>query len=556
MSNGPKAILGLLTITLVVFIHFTAYCETADIILHKGNIITLEEKSGNVSAVAIKGERILGLGSDGEILKTAGQGTKIIDLEGKTVIPGFNDSHVHIIKSGISMSKVSLGETTSISEVQEAIRSFIQENKIPAGKWVVSSSDWYTNQLKENRFPTRLELDKVSPQNPVFLPRGGHQSASNSVALKLAGISKETPSPKGGEIVKDSQTGEPTGVLIDEAQKAVTDLIPKEGEEESLEALRKVQALAHSFGITSMVDGGATLKEWAILEKFRKSGQMKIRIAARMAAPNKNEFLKINQALTPQTGDQWLKVGPLKMLLDGGSTGTLFTQPYANDPKFYGVQITPTQDLKEVSALASQNDWRVSVHCQGDKAFDILLDAWEEVNGKKSIVGKRWTVEHGKNIRQDQLRRVKDLGLMVTIQAPAYVKGETYIKNFGMERAGRDSPGRDYLNNGIMLAGGSDWLTNPLNPFIHMYFAVARKTKAGTIMVKEQALTAKEALSMETKYAAYVTYEENLKGTIAPGKLADLAVLSQDPLKASPEDLKNTKVLMTLVGGEIVYQAK
>jgi predicted amidohydrolase YtcJ len=179
---------------------------------------------------------------------------------------------------------------------------------------------------------------------------------------------------------------------------------------------------------------------------------------------------------------------------------------------------------------------------------------WEAVNKKKSIVGKRWTVEHGKNIRPEQIRRVKALGLLVTIQAAPYVKGETYMTNFGRETAEQSSPTRDYLKSGIILAGGSDWLTNPLNPFLHMYFAVARKTKAGNLLGQNQALTPAEALAMHTKYAAYVTFEENSKGTLASGKLADLAVLSHDPLKIATEQIKDIKVLMTLVGGEMVYQ--
>jgi predicted amidohydrolase YtcJ len=302
------------------------------------------------------------------------------------------------------------------------------------------------------------------------------------------------------------------------------------------------------------VDGGVTLGEWQTMEQLKKSGQLKIRIAARIRPRDVNDFAKINAALSPETGDVWLRTGPIKVTLDGGSTGALFTRPYAIKPDFHGVQVTSTEVLKEISELANQNNWRMSVHCNGDKAFDILLDTWEAINKKKSIVGKRWTVEHGKNIRPEQIRRVKALGLLVTIQAAPYVKGETYMTNFGRETAEQSSPTRDYLKSGIILAGGSDWLTNPLNPFLHMYFAVARKTKAGNPLGQNQALTPAEALAMHTKFAAYVTFEENSKGTLAPGKFADLAVLSHDPLKIDTEQIKDIKVLMTLVGGEIVYQ--
>jgi len=547
-------VISLFLLFLLWFSSPAVRAQAPDLILHNGNIITLDDKLATASAVAIQGEKISTLGASEQVLKLAGPKTKIIDLKKRTVVPGLIDTHIHIISGGLGMKKVQLAEATSIAELLDIIAGHIRDNQVPAGEWVVASSDWYVNQLKENRFPTRWELDQVAPQNPVFLPRGAHQSASNSLALKLGGITKESSSPAGGEIVKDPKTGDPDGSLVDTAQEPIKKLLPKESDKASLEALQRVQELAHSLGITSLVDGGVTLGEWQTMEQLKKSGQLKIRIAARIRPRDVNDFAKINAALSPETGDVWLRTGPIKVTLDGGSTGALFTRAYAIKPDFHGVQVTSTAVLKEISELANQNNWRMSVHCNGDKAFDILLDTWEAVNKKKSIVGKRWTVEHGKNIRPEQIRRVKALGLLVTIQAAPYVKGETYMTNFGRETAEQSSPTRDYLKSGIILAGGSDWLTNPLNPFLHMYFAVARKTKAGNLLGQNQALTPGEALTMHTKYAAYVTLEENSKGTLASGKLADLAVLSHDPLKIATEQIKDIKVLMTLVGGEMVYQ--
>ncbi len=547
-------VISLFLLFLLWFSSPAVRAQAPDLILHNGNIITLDDKLATASAVAIQGEKISTLGASEQVLKLAGPKTKIIDLKKRTVVPGLIDTHIHIISGGLGMKKVQLAEATSIAELLDIIAGHIRDNQVPAGEWVVASSDWYVNQLKENRFPTRWELDQVAPQNPVFLPRGAHQSASNSLALKLGGITKESSSPAGGEIVKDPKTGDPDGSLVDTAQEPIKKLLPKESDKASLEALQRVQELAHSLGITSLVDGGVTLGEWQTMEQLKKSGQLKIRIAARIRPRDVNDFAKINAALSPETGDVWLRTGPIKVTLDGGSTGALFTRAYAIKPDFHGVQVTSTAVLKEISELANQNNWRMSVHCNGDKAFDIPLDTWEAINRKKSIVGKRWTVEHGKNIRPEQIRRVKALGLLVTIQAAPYVKGETYMTNFGRETAEQSSPTRDYLKSGIILAGGSDWLTNPLNPFLHMYFAVARKTKAGNLLGQNQALTPGEALTMHTKYAAYVTLEENSKGTLASGKLADLAVLSHDPLKIATEQIKDIKVLMTLVGGEMVYQ--
>ena len=555
----PRNLIAALRWSLLFVFFFAvvhAQAPAPDLILHNGNIVTMEAKQPTAAAIAMQGERILAIGANDAILKTAGPKTKVIDLKGRTAIPGLIDTHIHIVNGGLGMVKVQLGEAESVADVVDIVRNHIRDNSVPAGAWVVASSDWYVNQLKENRFPTRWELDKAAPENPVFLPRGAHQSASNSLALKLAAIAKDTPAPKGGEIGKDAKTGEPDGTLVDTAQEPIRKLLPKEEAGASLAALKRVQTLAHSLGITSLVDGGVNMGEWRTMEELKKSGGLKIRIAARVRPKSPEDFREINKTLPPATGDQWLRTGLIKVTLDGGSTGALFTQPYANNKEFYGVQVNTTEFLRDISDLANQNGWRMSVHCNGDKAFDILLSTWEAIDKKKSIVGRRWTVEHGKNIRPDQIARVKALGLIVTIQAAPYVKGETYMTNFGRERAEQSSPTRDYLKNGIILAGGSDWLTNPLNPFLHMYFAVARRTKAGTLLGPEQALTPAEALAMHTKYAAYVMFEEDAKGTLAAGKLADVTVLSENPLTAPVERIKDIKALMTIAGGEVVYQAK
>ena len=216
--------------------------QAPDLILHNGNIITLDDKLASASAVAIQGEKISTLGASEQVLKLAGPKTKIIDLKKRTVVPGLIDSHIHIISGGLGMKKVQLAEASSITELLDTIAGHIRDNQVPAGEWIVASSDWYVNQLKENRFPTRWELDRVAPQNPVFLPRGAHQSASNSLALKLGGITKESPSPAGGEIVKDPKTGELNGTLVDTAQEPIKRLLPKESDQASLEALQRVQA--------------------------------------------------------------------------------------------------------------------------------------------------------------------------------------------------------------------------------------------------------------------------------------------------------------------------
>src|ERR1051325_10399798 len=301
-----------------------AQAPAPDLILHNGNIVTMEDKQPTAAAIAMQGEKILSLGPSEQILKLAGPQTKVVDLKGRTAIPGLIDTHIHIVSGGLGMVKVQLGEAESVADVLDIVRNHIRDNSVPAGAWVVASSDWYVNQLKENRFPTRWELDKAAPENPVFLPRGAHQSASNSLALKLAGITKDTVAPKGGEIGKDAKTGEPDGTLVDTAQEPIRKLLPREETGAALAALKRVQALAHSLGITSLVDGGVNMGEWRTMEELKKSGGLKIRIAARVRPKSPEDFREINKTLPPATGDQWLRTGLIKVTLDGGSTGALF----------------------------------------------------------------------------------------------------------------------------------------------------------------------------------------------------------------------------------------
>ncbi len=300
----PRNLIAALRWSLLFLFFFAAVHAQApapDLILHNGNIVTMEDKQPTAAAIAMQGEKILSLGPSEPILKLAGPKTKVVDLKGRTAIPGLIDTHIHIVSGGLGMVKVQLGEAESVADVLDIVRNHIRDNSVPAGAWIVASSDWYVNQLKENRFPTRWELDKAAPENPVFLPRGAHQSASNSLALKLAGITKDTPAPKGGEIGKDAKTGEPDGTLVDTAQEPIRKLLPKEETGAALAALKRVQTLAHSLGITSLVDGGVNMGEWRTMEELKKSGGLKIRIAARVRPKSPEDFREINKTLPPAT---------------------------------------------------------------------------------------------------------------------------------------------------------------------------------------------------------------------------------------------------------------
>ncbi len=517
-------------------------------ILYNGRVLTMNNDLQIAGALALRGDQIQAVGSSPEILKLGGPGTRQIDLEGKTVIPGFTDSHFHLLSSGMAFQKLQLTSAGNISELVDIIAGAAQTT--PKGQWIVASRNWTLGQLEENRLPTRQELDRATTGHPVWVPRGGHRGIANSLALQLAGLTPTSQAPAGGEIGKD-ENGELTGFLLDTAQTPVRRILPQATHQDRLQAIISMQGRLNAAGITSVILGSAFPDEIKLLQEIRDAGQLTLRVTARMRVRTMEDYNAIEAMPRTGFGDSWLRVGTIKMGIDGGSDGNMFTEPYVNRPDFYGIQVTPTETLRQVVLEGHRQGWGFSFHCNGDRAFDVLLPILEEANREKAINGLRWTIEHGRYPRSDQVERLMALGVWFSVQANPYWLSSVHIAGFGLPRASYGNPLRQLIDSGIRLASGSDHgIYFP--PLLHMYVYVTRQTRDSGVLGIEHAISAGEALSLVTKNPPHLTFEESVKGTIEPGKLADLAVLASDPLEVPPSAIKDVSVVATLVGGRVV----
>jgi len=555
MSLGGKRH-GLLLLTVFLWVYGSLYglraqevATSPTIILYNGRVLTLDQDFRIASAIAVRNDRIQAVGSSEEILKLGGAKTQKVDLRGNILIPGFTDSHFHLVSSALALQKLQLTSAGNIKELVDIIAEAAKS--VPKGRWVVASRNWTLGQLKENRLPTRQELDQATTDHPVWVPRGSHRGVANTLALKLAGITKETKASPGGEIGKD-ESGELDGLLLDTAQIPLQQLLPEPTQGDMAQAVVMMQRELNAAGVTSIFLGGASPDDLKLLQDLRDAGQLTVRVAARIRVRNRDDYRTLQAMPRTGFGDSWLRIGTLKMGIDGGSDGTLFSEPFVNRPDFYGIQVTPTETLRQVVLQGNRDGWRFSFHCNGDKAFDILLAILEEANTERTIVGRRWTIEHGRYPRADQIQRLKALGMWISIQASPYWLSSVFIENFGLQRTSYGHPLREHIEAGIPLAGGSDHGVF-FSPLLHMWWYVTRQTRDSGILGIEHAITAKEALIIATRNPPYLTFEETLKGTLEPNKFADLVVLNSDPLQVSPSAIKDIKVLGTMVGGRMVY---
>ncbi len=537
-----------------ILLAFAAGCaclaaQTQRTLFYGGRVLTMDREYRTAEALIVEEGKIQAVGSTKDLLKAAGPGAARFDLKGRVVVPGFTDSHFHFVTMALESEDIPLTSAKSIAELVALIAAAAQST--PKGEWIIASGNWTLGQLKENRLPTRLEIDQATSDHPVWIPRGDHRGVANSLALKRAGITPATPAPPGGAIDKD-RNGELTGRLVDSAQTVMRQAIPKATYAQTAKALAKMQSRLHAVGITTIYDGATTPEDIHAIQQFRDDGQLTLRVAFRPRVKDFAGYQVIGAMPRSGFGDSHLQMGPLKIIVDGGSDGNLFTRPYENRPDYYGVQVTATEEIRKVVLQGNRDGWRFSFHCNGDKAFDILLPILEEANAEKSIVGRRWTIEHGRYPRPDQLPRLKALGLWVSVQANPYWLSSVHIEGFGRERAAYGDPLREFLDAGIPLASGSDHGVY-FNPLLHVWWYVTRMTRDSGVLGIEHAITAREALTLATRNPPFLMFEESRKGTIEPGMLADFTVLESDPLNVPPMSIKDIRVLATLVGGRIVF---
>jgi len=509
-----------------------------------------------IEALAISGDRILATGSRQEIKKYIGPQTQVIDLKEGVAIPGLIDAHTHFSSGGQSLIELSFRGVDSIEKVQQMITARIKE--LPPGT-PVFGRDYDQTLFPGQKWPDRTDLDQVSPQNPVVIERvDGHSVWLNSLALKLSGIDRNTPDPFGGEIVREKATGEPTGILKESAMNLVKvkPSIKSSPEEDILRALNH----ARQLGLTG-VHASTDLKELEIYKKLEKEGQLTLRIYAWLPVEEMDQCLKLG--LKQGQGDEFLKIGFLKTFIDGtlGSGTALMFEPFADAPGQSGLPQYSEQEFYELIDRAYAHGFQVGTHAIGDKGVNWVLNAVEKAEKKYGQKNLRYRIEHAQVIKPEDIKRFKELGVIASMQPTHCTTDMRFCEQrIGRERSKYAYAWKSLLDSGARLAFGSDWPVEPLDPRRGLYSAVTRKNIEHDFpeggWFPEQKLRLAEAIEGFTSGSAYASFEENLKGTLEPGKLADLTVYGLDIFNRPPKDILIAPVVYTIVGGKIVYQGE
>ena len=557
----------------------------ADMIVRHAKVITLDRRSRIAEAVAIRDDRIVAVGSDAEVMRLAGPETALIEAEGKALLPGLYDSHVHPLGAAMSEADHPIPSFDSLEAVTAYIADRVKAR--PKGSWIVVRFAFPT-RLKEGRLPTRAELDAVAPDHPV-LHQAGPAGMANSKALELSGITRDTPDPPAGRIVKDPATGEPTGLLRN-AYSALKGL-PKDayGGEAGADPGR-VKALFRLYnerGLTSVADRSASDDALTLYRGLRDKGELTVRVnATRVLRETTGDRGALGEAMKrlaadvngepagpTGAGDRWVRIGPLKVFLDGGMlNGTAYMrEPWGvgpsyqiTEPDYRGLLFIPPPRLAAIAEEAARRGWQMTAHTAGEGAMDELLAAYDQADRAVGIKGRRWLITHANFASDANLRACARLGVNADIQ-PAWLREDTRVLRsvLGPSRMDWFHPYRRWLDAGVTIGGGSDHMirtdplgaTNPWDPWLGIWVAVSRQPLDAAVLAPDQRLTREEALRLYTINNAFLHSEELDKGTIEPGKLADLILVDRDPLTCPEDNLRSTRVLRTIVGGRAVYRA-
>jgi predicted amidohydrolase YtcJ len=536
--------------------------ETADIVFKNGNVYTVNERQPRAEAVAVKGNKIVFVGSNKDAKAYEGKGTRVIDLKGRTVVPGLTDAHYHLSGVGAREMNLNLEGTASLEEFLAKVKSRVEGAK--AGEWVTGRG-WIETFWKPPAFPTRWDLDKISPNNPVFLTRAdGHAAVVNSAALKVAGVTKETADPSGGEIMKDKGTGEPSGMLVDRAQNLVARHVPEPTEADMQEALVVGVRRSIELGWTEIQNAGSPFTEVERLKKLYADGKIKLRIYQAVRGPSPDTARLLREGSTIGLFDNRYTVRTIKVSLDGalGSKGAALLEPYA-DHDTRGLLMYKEEDLMPMFVEALRRGIQVETHAIGDRANRVILDLYEKAfkavpPDERKVRDPRWRVEHAQIMNPTDIPRFKQLGVIPSMQ-PSHAIGDLHFapSRIGIKRLEGAYAWQSFLKQGSIIAGGSDAPVERGEPMIEFYAAVARKDQKGFTgegWHPEQKVTREQALKMFTIWAAYAAFEEGEKGSIEPGKLADLTVLSADIMKIAEPDILKTECVMTIINGEVVFE--
>lgn len=554
---------SLAAVSTLLFAMLTTHAQppalAPDLIIINGAVRTMDDLQPRAEAVAIAGNRIVAVGATAELRPLAGARTRVIDGGGKSVLPGFNDAHVHWLSGGFSITNVDLRDAKSPYEFARRIGDFAKT--LPKGRWILEGS-WDHENWPGAPLPTKQMIDAVTPDNPVFVNRlDGHMALANSLALKLAGVNKNMKDVPGGLIVRDAN-GEPTGLLKDAAMSLVEKVLPPPSWEEKLGAARAATAHAASLGVTSVQDMSAG-DDVGLYQYQLEHGELKTRIYG-MRSIVSWEVLGRTGVRTA-FGNAWLRIGGLKGFADGslGSSTALFFEPYSDTPNTRGLlfdQMLPEGTMLKRVEAADKAGLQVMIHAIGDEANKTILDLFQQVAEKNGARERRFRIEHAQHIRASEIPRFGKQKVVASMQ-PYHCAddGRWCDKRIGPERSKGTYTFRTLLDTGAVLAFGSDWTVAPLNPMEGLKAAVTRQTLDGKNpngWVPEQKISLEEAVRAYTVGSAYAEFQEKVKGSLAPGKLADLVLLDRDIFNIDPAELDKVKVVMTMVDGRVVYERK
>jgi hypothetical protein len=540
------------------FIGGMAAAQDADVLLTHGNVYTVAEKQPKAEAIAVKSGRIVFVGSNDDAKKF--HTAKIIDLHGRTVLPGFTDSHCHIFGIGEREMRLNLEGTNSLKDFLASVNERV--DKTAPGKWIAGRG-WIETFWKPPQFPTRQDVDKIAPNNPVFLTRAdGHASVANSTALKIAGIDKNTPNPFGGQILKTN--GEPNGMLLDNAQDLVARNIQKPTEGEREQALLRGIDREIKLGWCEIQNAGSHEQDIDLIRKAFGAGKIKIRFVNAVYGPGQDSQNFLRQGPTIDAFDHHFTQRTIKVIFDGalGSRGAALLKPYSDAPETSGFLTEKPEDLQLMFEKALRRGIQVETHAIGDRANRVILDLYQHAfqavpPDKRQVRDSRWRVEHAQIVDSADIPRFAKLGVIPSMQ-PSHAISDLFFATarLGVNRLVGAYAWQSFINTGCIIAGGSDAPVERGEPMIEFYAAVARKSakgESGENWHPEQAVSREDALKMFTLWPAYAAFEEKDKGSIEVGKLADFTVLSRDIMKVPEKELLETRNEMTVIGGEIIY---
>ncbi|HEX8143964.1 MAG TPA: amidohydrolase [Pyrinomonadaceae bacterium] len=553
----------LLTTMTLGFVRGEPVKEAADVLFVNGNVYTVNERQPRAEAIAVKGDRIIFVGSNRDVKRYAGPATRTVDLHGGTVVPGLTDSHCHLFGIGQREMTLNLEGTTSLEDLLARVKERVERAK--PGEWITGRG-WIETHWKPPVFPTRQDLDRVAPNNPVLLRRAdGHASVANSAALKIAGIDRNTPNPFGGEISKDKTTGEPAGMLLDNAQGLLNRHVPPTTEADAEQAVILGVKRSIELGWCEIQDAGGAYADVALYRKLYGEGKIKLRIYKAVYGPTPDSQRLLREGASLGDYDGRFTLRTIKVVMDGalGSRGAALLEPYADAAETSGFLTAKPEELLPMFIEALRQGIQVETHAIGDRANRVTLDLYEKAfaavpPNRRKISEPRWRIEHAQIINPSDIPRFARLGVIASMQ-PSHAIGDLFFapSRLGLLRLEGAYAWQSLLKTGTIIAGGSDAPVERGEPMIEFYAAVARRDQKGFTgegWHPEQAATREQALRMFTLWAARAAFEEKIKGSIEAGKLADLTVLSADIMQIPEMEILKTRCLMTVIGGEIVYR--